>query len=62
MPTGGVCPTQESLTKWLSAGAACMGMGSKLITKEKVDASDFPGITEHVRQTLEMISEIRKTL
>ena len=62
MPTGGVSPTRESLTEWLTAGAACMGMGSKLITKDSVAAKDFAGMTQKVRETLAMIQEIRKTL
>ena len=62
MPTGGVSPTQESLTEWLTAGVACMGMGSKLITKELVATGDFAGITQKVRHTLEMIATLRETL
>ena len=33
MPTGGVSPTKESLKKWFDAGVTCVGMGSKLISK-----------------------------
>ncbi len=50
MPTGGVSPTRESLAAWLQAGTACVGMGSKLITKALVEAKDFAGITNAVRQ------------
>ena len=32
MPTGGVEPTEASLTAWFGAGVACVGMGSALIT------------------------------
>ena len=34
MPTGGVSPTEESLSEWFKAGVTCVGMGSKLISKE----------------------------
>ena len=34
MPTGGVEPNEENLSAWFHAGAYCVGMGSKLITKE----------------------------
>ncbi|NLK42555.1 MAG: bifunctional 4-hydroxy-2-oxoglutarate aldolase/2-dehydro-3-deoxy-phosphogluconate aldolase [Planctomycetes bacterium] len=59
MPTGGVCPTEESLTEWLSAGAACIGMGSNLITKDLVQQKNFEQLTHHVRQTLDRIARIR---
>lgn len=51
MPTGGVAPTAESLTEWFSAGIACAGMGSKLITKERVAAGDFAGLTKKNRRS-----------
>jgi 2-dehydro-3-deoxyphosphogluconate aldolase/(4S)-4-hydroxy-2-oxoglutarate aldolase len=62
MPTGGVSPTEESLTEWFTAGVACAGMGSKLITKELVAAGDYAGITQKVRETLATIARIRETL
>jgi len=60
MPTGGVSPTQENLTEWFQAGAVCVGMGSNLITKEVVQKRDYPVLAERVRQTLQMIQQIRK--
>lgn len=60
MPTGGVSPTKESLSAWFNAGTACVGMGSKLITKALVEAQDFAGITKAVRQTLDLVQEIRR--
>ena len=62
MPTGGVSPTEENLTEWLAAGAACIGMGSKLITKDLVQQKNFDQLTSDVRQTLERIQRIRATL
>lgn len=59
MPTGGVAPTKESLTEWFSAGIACAGMGSKLITKESLESGDYAGITKKVRETIAMIKQIR---
>lgn len=60
MPTGGVAPTRESLTAWFSAGIACAGMGSNLLSKALISARDYKKITEDVAQTLAMIREIRK--
>jgi len=62
MPTGGVSPTQESLTEWFTAGIACAGIGSKLISKELVAGKDFAGITQKVAQVIEMIKEARGNL
>lgn len=59
MPTGGVSPTKESLTEWFDAGIACAGMGSKLITKELLAAKDYAGIAKKVKETIELIKEIR---
>jgi len=60
MPTGGVSPTKESLTVWFEAGVACVGMGSKLVTKELLAAKDYAGITKKVKDTLGLIESIRK--
>jgi 2-dehydro-3-deoxyphosphogluconate aldolase/(4S)-4-hydroxy-2-oxoglutarate aldolase len=59
IPTGGVSPTKENIYGWIQAGAACVGMGSKLITKEAVAAGDYASITANVRQVLAWIKEAR---
>ncbi len=59
MPTGGVSPTRESITEWFSAGIACAGIGSKLITKELVAAKDYPAIQKKVAEVVGLIREIR---
>lgn len=59
MPTGGVDATEESIQAWFKAGAACGGIGSKLITKELVAAGDFEAIREKVRQVIGWIRQIR---
>lgn len=59
MPTGGVSPTKESLNEWFGAGIVCAGMGSKLITKELLAAKDWAGITKKVKETIELIKQIR---
>ena len=60
MPTGGVSPTKESLTEWFTAGIACAGIGSKLISRDLVTAEDFAGIARKVTLTIEMIKDVRK--
>ncbi len=59
MPSGGVNPDRENLKTWFEAGAACVGMGSKLITKEIVEAKDYERLTLKVKKTLKLIQEVR---
>ena len=59
MPTGGVSPTRENLAAWFDAGVACVGMGSKLITKEIMANRDFPKLEQDVKDTLSLIADIR---
>lgn len=60
MPTGGVAPTKESIHAWITAGSTCLGIGSKLITRDLVGKGDWQGITEKVVQCLKWIGEARK--
>jgi 2-dehydro-3-deoxyphosphogluconate aldolase/(4S)-4-hydroxy-2-oxoglutarate aldolase len=60
MPTGGVDATEENIRGWIEAGACCVGMGSKLITKAAVAAGDFASITKNVKQILAWIEVARK--
>ena len=59
MPTGGVEATEQNLKSWFVAGAYCVGMGSKLITKELVSAGNWPEITLKVNKVLKIIQSIR---
>ena len=59
MPTGGVDPTEESLSKWFGAGIVAAGIGSKLITSDLLKAKDYTGIETKVRETIALIKKIR---
>jgi 2-dehydro-3-deoxyphosphogluconate aldolase/(4S)-4-hydroxy-2-oxoglutarate aldolase len=59
MPTGGVDATEESIRAWFEAGAACVGIGSKLVRKDLVAAGDFDAISEKVAQVLVWVKEAR---
>jgi 2-dehydro-3-deoxyphosphogluconate aldolase/(4S)-4-hydroxy-2-oxoglutarate aldolase len=59
MPTGGVAPTEENLKAWFDAGVDCVGMGSKLITKDAIAQKDYASITKKCNQVLKIISECR---
>ena len=60
MPTGGVSPTEENLKGWFDAGVTCVGMGSKLISKEILANKDFKGLENKVKDALEIIKTVRK--
>jgi 2-dehydro-3-deoxyphosphogluconate aldolase/(4S)-4-hydroxy-2-oxoglutarate aldolase len=59
MPTGGVDATRESIEGWFRAGVTCVGMGSKLVTKDAVARGDFDAIAARVAQVLSWIQEVR---
>ena len=59
MPTGGVDATQEDVERWIGAGAACLGIGSRLIRKDWVAAGDFMAIRDRARDVLSWIAAAR---
>jgi len=62
MPTGGVEPTEESLHKWFGAGIVACGIGSNLITKELLQAKNYDGVEQRVRETVQLIKKIKSGL
>lgn len=60
MPTGGVAPTEENLTGWFGAGAICVGMGSKLISKQIIKDKDFKALASKTKAALKIIREVRE--
>ncbi len=59
MPTGGVSPDEANLRSWFEAGVTCVGMGSKLISKQVLADGDFEGLKEQVTRALSIIKNIR---
>jgi 2-dehydro-3-deoxyphosphogluconate aldolase / (4S)-4-hydroxy-2-oxoglutarate aldolase len=59
LPTGGVDATEASIGEWITAGAAAVGLGSKLITAEAVKARDFDSIAAKVAQCIGWIHKAR---
>lgn len=57
MVTGGVEPTAENLNAWFKAGVCCVGMGSKLFPKDRVQASDWNYVTEKCAEALSIIRQ-----
>ncbi|MEL6671212.1 MAG: bifunctional 4-hydroxy-2-oxoglutarate aldolase/2-dehydro-3-deoxy-phosphogluconate aldolase [Bacteroidota bacterium] len=59
MPTGGVSPTRKNLEGWFGAGVTCVGMGSKLISKDIVASQDMETLEQRVKDCLALIADIR---
>lgn len=59
MPTGGVSTEESNLKAWFDAGVTCVGMGSKLISKEILEQNDFNGLEQLVKSTLTTIQKLR---
>ena len=60
MITGGVEPTEKSLSSWFKAGAACVGMGSQLFTKEILTQKNWPLLQQKVAECLRIAKSVRK--
>ncbi len=60
MPTGGVSTDKDNLEKWFKAGVTCVGMGSKLISKEILAKKDFDLLTKNVKNTLDLIQILKQ--
>ena len=59
MPTGGVSTDKSNLESWFQAGAACVGLGSKLISKEVIQNKEYTKIATSVNEVLKLIEGIR---
>lgn len=58
LPTGGVEPEKESIQSWLKAGAAAVGMGSKLVRKDWIRNNQYQKIEELVASVIGWITEL----
>jgi len=59
MPTGGVSTDPENLKSWFEAGVICVGIGSKLISKEIVANKKYNELKNAVSKTLILIKNIK---
>ncbi|WP_298484493.1 bifunctional 4-hydroxy-2-oxoglutarate aldolase/2-dehydro-3-deoxy-phosphogluconate aldolase [uncultured Maribacter sp.] len=60
MPTGGVSTEESNLKGWFDAGVTCVGMGSKLISKDIIANKDYAKLEQDVKKALATIKSIRK--
>ena len=59
MPTGGVEATKESVFAWVKAGVAALGIGSNLISKERIAGRKWDEMGQAASQLLAWIREAR---
>jgi 2-dehydro-3-deoxyphosphogluconate aldolase / (4S)-4-hydroxy-2-oxoglutarate aldolase len=60
MITGGVEPNEKSISSWFKAGAACLGMGSQLFTREILEQKNWPLLKQRIEETLSLSKQVRK--
>jgi 2-dehydro-3-deoxyphosphogluconate aldolase/(4S)-4-hydroxy-2-oxoglutarate aldolase len=58
MPTGGVELDRDNIAGWFKAGVCAVGMGSKLITKQLLEAKQYDQITVATREVMAIIKSI----
>ena len=59
MPTGGVSTEESNLKDWFDAGVTCVGMGSKLISKQILETQNYKQLEADVRAAIEVINKVR---
>jgi 2-dehydro-3-deoxyphosphogluconate aldolase/(4S)-4-hydroxy-2-oxoglutarate aldolase len=59
MPTGGVDTTKENIQAWFNAGVSAVGMGSKLISKNLMEAKDYQTIENQTKNVLNILQTIK---
>jgi 2-dehydro-3-deoxyphosphogluconate aldolase/(4S)-4-hydroxy-2-oxoglutarate aldolase len=57
--TGGVDVTEENIKSWFNAGAAGVGLGSKLISKDVLQKKDFAALREKAKEVISIIQKIK---
>lgn len=60
MITGGVEPNEKSISSWFKAGAACLGLGSQLFTREILAERNWPLLKQRIEDTLNLARLARK--
>jgi 2-dehydro-3-deoxyphosphogluconate aldolase/(4S)-4-hydroxy-2-oxoglutarate aldolase len=59
MPTGGVELDKDNIAGWFKAGVCAVGMGSKLITKQLLEAKDYAQIATATRQAMDIVKSVK---
>lgn len=59
MPTGGVELDKGNISGWFKAGVCAVGMGSKLITKQLLEAKDYAAITSATKEAMAIVASVK---
>lgn len=59
MPTGGVDLDKENIAGWFKAGVSAVGMGSKLISKQLLEAKDYAKIEQLTKEAMEIVKSVK---
>ena len=59
LPTGGVDATEASISTWIKAGAAAVGLGSKLISPQVIKAKAFDDLAATTAQCVSWVKTAR---
>ncbi|MFH1523762.1 MAG: bifunctional 4-hydroxy-2-oxoglutarate aldolase/2-dehydro-3-deoxy-phosphogluconate aldolase [Chloroflexota bacterium] len=59
LPTGGVDATEASIGEWIKAGAAAVGLGSKLISAQAVKDKDYDDVAAKTTQCIAWVKAAR---
>ena len=57
-PTGGV--DLKNAGDWIKAGAACLGVGSSMVTRDAMSKSDWPTITANAKAFVQAVAQARQ--
>jgi 2-dehydro-3-deoxyphosphogluconate aldolase/(4S)-4-hydroxy-2-oxoglutarate aldolase len=57
--TGGVDATEENIGAWFKSGAAGVGLGSKLITKNILDSKNFGQLTVEAEKLIDIMKKLK---
>ena len=59
LPTGGVDASETSIGEWIEAGAAAVGLGSKLISAQAMKNKEYDAIAASTAQCVEWVKKAR---
>lgn len=59
MPTGGVDLDKENIAGWFKAGVSAVGMGSKLISKQLLEAKDYSKIESLTKEAMDIVKSVK---
>lgn len=60
MPTGGVEPQENNLKSWFDAGVCAVGMGSKLLKTDMIEAGHFEALSNYIKKITILIQSCKK--